>query len=30
MEYSRMTPKDRVDDWFKRDEESKRKNGYGL
>ena len=30
MEYSRMTPKDRIDDWFRKDQESKRENGYGL
>tara|TARA_R100001230_G_C5675913_1_gene181570 strand:- start:418 stop:600 length:183 start_codon:yes stop_codon:yes gene_type:complete len=30
MEYSRMTPKDRVDNWFRIDQESKRENGYGL
>lgn len=30
MEYSRMPPKDRVDDWFRKDQESKKENGYGL
>jgi len=30
MEFSRMTPKEKVDYWFKTDQEWKKERGYGL
>ena len=30
MEFSRMTPKEKVDYWFKTDQELKKERGYGL